>query len=328
MFIRNCPLCNNEIEYTNHLNYQKSLSTKKICTKCSHEKTYVDKVKNILSDDEFLHFDTDNIYYCPKCKNGRKCKNRLKYVSACIKKKLCYSCSKNNFISKLNDKERKKVFGRDTKGEKNPFFNKKHSNETKEKLSKFGKLHPNKPMIGKSVYSVWLKKYGKEIADQKMNEYKRKQSLNSAGKNNPMYGKPSPIGSGNGWSGWYKGWYFRSLLELSYMINIIERFNLKWKSAESQPYKVKYKSFDGKERTYFADFIINDKYVVECKPKKLMKSDLVIRKAIAAKKLFQSKGLIYKLVSVRKLSNLEVKELYDKKMIIFTKRYEQKMINL
>ena len=34
-----------------------------------------------------------------------------------------------------------------------------------------------------------------------------------------MYGRFSPRGSGNGWSGWYKEWYFRSLLELSYMIN-------------------------------------------------------------------------------------------------------------
>jgi len=49
-----------------------------------------------------------------------------------------------------------------------------------------------------------------------------------------MYGKPAPIGSGNGWSGWYKGWYFRSLLELSFMINVIERFKMSWQNAETK----------------------------------------------------------------------------------------------
>jgi hypothetical protein len=39
-----------------------------------------------------------------------------------------------------------------------------------------------------------------------------------------MYGKPSPNGSGN-------GWYFISLHELSYMVNVIERFKLKWNSG-------------------------------------------------------------------------------------------------
>ncbi|MBR4316812.1 MAG: hypothetical protein IKP65_07630 [Alphaproteobacteria bacterium] len=44
-----------------------------------------------------------------------------------------------------------------------------------------------------------------------MIELKKKYSEKSKGKNNPMYGKPAPKGSGNGVSGWYKGWFFRSL---------------------------------------------------------------------------------------------------------------------
>ena len=82
-----------------------------------------------------------------------------------------------------------------------------------------------------------------------------------------MYGKPAPIGSGNGWSGWYKGWYFRSLLELSFMINVIERFNMPWISAENQTYKISYVDTNLKQRNYYADFIIDNKYIVECKPK-------------------------------------------------------------
>jgi hypothetical protein len=36
-----------------------------------------------------------------------------------------------------------------------------------------------------------------------------------------MYGKPSPQGSGNGWSGWYKGKYFRSIMELSFIVEYL-----------------------------------------------------------------------------------------------------------
>jgi hypothetical protein len=63
--------------------------------------------------------------------------------------------------------------------------------------------------------------YGKE----KANKMKNNLSILNSGSKNKMYGKPSPQGSGNGWSGWYKGWYFRSLIELSYMVNVIEK---KW----------------------------------------------------------------------------------------------------
>jgi hypothetical protein len=61
---------------------------------------------------------------------------------------------------------------------------------------------------------------------------KKKMSDSISGEKNFWFGKPSPVGSGNGWSGWYKGWYFRSLLELSFMIKVIERFKFSWKSAD------------------------------------------------------------------------------------------------
>ena len=68
------------------------------------------------------------------------------------------------------------------------------------------------------------------IISEKCKGYKHSQealikiSNASKGKNNPMYGKPSPQGSGNGWSGWYKGIYFRSLLYSSFMSSIDNLF--------------------------------------------------------------------------------------------------------
>ena len=46
-------------------------------------------------------------------------------------------------------------------------------------------------------------------------------SASMSGEQNPMFGKQTPTGAGNGWSGWYKDWYFRSLGELSYVVNVL-----------------------------------------------------------------------------------------------------------
>lgn len=47
----------------------------------------------------------------------------------------------------------------------------------------------NNPMHGKSVYSVWVEKYGEEIANEKMNRHKKNMSEKMSGKNNPFYGR-------------------------------------------------------------------------------------------------------------------------------------------
>lgn len=93
-------------------------------------------------------------------------------------------------------------------------------------------------MFGKTFYDIWVEKYGLEIANQKLIEFKNNRSKSSTGEKNPMFGKTSPTGSGNGWSGWYKDWYFRSINELSFMINVIERFKFTWVSGEKLKYKI------------------------------------------------------------------------------------------
>jgi hypothetical protein len=270
---------------------------------------------------------------CPKCeceityKTENGYKNSIKNNSVCRK---CASSGENNGM-----------FGRT--GELNSFFGKKHSKETLEKQSKIklGKTHSldslekmkglssggKNGMFGKSFYGIWVKKYGIEIADEKLICYKKKQSENNSGENNPMFGKPSPTGSGNGWSGWYKGWYFRSLRELTYMVKVIERFNLSWECGEQKKYKIKYTTFNGKERNYFPDFIINGKYIVESKPKKLWGSDSVVSKKGAAIKFCDSNNFKYKLVDVGILSNDEIKNLYLNGEIKFLPRYEEKFKN-
>ncbi len=48
---------------------------------------------------------------------------------------------------------------------------------TNEVNSKKGLIGENNKMFGRTVYSVWLEKYGKDIADQKLKEQKEKQSI-------------------------------------------------------------------------------------------------------------------------------------------------------
>ena len=285
---------------------------------------------------------------CPNCNKELKYGTKYSFKVAEKKNSLCKSCGLKNTMTddrlkKMSEKvkgENNPMYGK--KGELNPFFGKTHTEESKMKMrdavrdysvyktdefrQKMSNVTTgkNSGMYGKNVYSIWVEKYGVEVADKKQQELREKLSKLSTGENNPMYGKPSPNGSGNGWSGWYKGWFFRSIKELTYVVNVIERFNLTWESAENKNYMIEYFDYKGLKRNYFPDFIINKKYLVEIKPKKLFKSDLVIRKQEAALNFCKKNGLKYKLRSINNLTNKELIDLYLNGEIIFTERYDKK----
>lgn len=282
---------------------------------------------------------------CPLCsrKLGYTIKKNKNYAEK--NKKLCSPCSQKEAHKrpevKLKTKKRALVLSKKYCGSGNPFYGKKHSDETKEKISKVDKAYTKTAefkeksarhgkkngMYGKSIYNVWVDKYGKEEANSRMVKLKKKRSINASGKNNPMYGKPSPQGSGNGWSGWYKGWFFRSLKELSYVINIIEAKKLNWRTAETKDLRIKYIDYKGDERTYLADFLVEEKELIEVKPIRL-KASLTVRLKQAAAEIFCKKmGFIYKIEDVDILKDEEIKELHIKKKIVFTKRYEKKYKN-
>ena len=265
---------------------------------------------------------------CPKCGKTLSYKSKHGFVYSTKNNKLCRTCCQIGIQA----------------GENNPFFGKKHSEETKKKMSensnqkvyrecpeykkRMSELTTgiNNPMYGKTVYETWLSKYGKEQADIKMAEFKGKQSINSSGKNNPMYGKKTPNGSGNGWSGWYKNTYFRSLRELFYIINHLEKNDLKWQTAEK--IKIKYINYDGAERTYSPDFIVENKFLVEIKPEKLHNSPNVQIKKKAEEEYCLTKKLQYSIVDVKDIDFNKIKELHDLKLIRFLPRYEEKFKTL
>lgn len=220
-------------------------------------------------------------------------------------------------------------------GKNNPFYGKRHSDDIKIKISNFNskvrilsdefidkaKSNLSKVSNKKPVYDIWVEKYGKDIADKKLQDLKIKRAANTLGDKNPMYGKPSPQGSGNGWSGWYKNWYFRSIRELSYMIKVIEKQNLSWTNNN---YKISYIDYMGKPRSYYPDFVINDKRIVEIKPKRLHNTPKVIAKRKAAEEFCQNLSMEYEIIDPDLLSNEEIKILYLDNKIKFLDKYDKK----
>lgn len=178
-----------------------------------------------------------------------------------------------------------------------------------------------------SIETIWKRKYSEDKFNLLSQQLREKHRLNASGSNNNMFGKPSPQGSGNGWSGWYKGWFFRSILELSFMIKVIERFKFKWESGEQQKFKVVYNDYLGVQRNYFPDFVLDNKYVVECKPKRLHNTPLVSCKTSYATAYFNSLNLKYKIIDIPKLSTEEFRQLVNSGKIILTDKYKIKYEN-
>lgn len=109
----------------------------------------------------------------------------------------------------------------------------------------------------------FLSKYNtEEEAVIKYKENCKSKSLAQSGSNNHQFGKPSPKGSGNGISGYYKNYYFRSLLEYKF-IKMMEEYELDFicndVNISTLPEKVTIKLPSG--RTYTPDFLVGDDIV-------------------------------------------------------------------
>lgn len=262
---RKCPECNTLLTYKSKSSFYAAIKNNSICKKCSGKKR-----RGISNYDIWLK------------KYGKKeADRRNKQFSE--KRSKCQSGENNSFFNKTHSIETKQTIANHNKG-------KKLSKKTKAKISNktAGK---NNPMYGKSYYDIWVTKYGKKEADILLEKKKAKHRKSSAGKNNPMYNKPSPNGSGNGYKGRYKGLFFRSLRELSFMIKCDE-FGIIYKPAENISIKYKFKN---KDRTYRPDFLIKN-CLIEIKPAKIQKSQIALLKAEAAKNYCISRNLRYKVV--------------------------------
>ncbi len=205
--------------------------------------------------------------------------------------------------------EFKETMSEVTSGEKNPMYG------TKSPMPR-----------GISTYTFWLRRYGKEEADRREIEWKKKLSVTSSGKNNPMYGRSPGHSAGLGYAGKYKGWYFRSLLELSYMIGVIEKEGLAWDNGEKKKYMVPYTSLKGVERTYKPDFFLPDeKKIIEIKPLYALKIPSVQHKIKVSTEYYEKIGYHYEVVTPEMLATEQIQELYENGSIIFGPRNKKKV---
>ena len=125
----------------------------------------------------------------------------------------------------------------------------------------------NNPMFGRGCVGVWRDTLPADQFDQKMAEYKSLRSRQNSGCDNPMFGKPSPKASGHGISGVWNGCHFRSLLELQFLEWHYEKFNCMPLNAETSQYRIILPS----GKYYYPDFVSANGFIVEVKPKRLLK---------------------------------------------------------
>ncbi len=164
-----------------------------------------------------------------------------------------------------------------------------------ETVSRKAKKHGWKRLVWKRRYfrEVWHRHMPKEEATAKMEAVSANFSNTHSGSGNPMYGKPTPQGAGNGWKGWYRDHYFRSLREVTFMIQMDEK-GVKWTPGEKV--SIKYRIGEN-ERTYRPDFITEGK-MIEIKPLKLHESVSVQTKADAGRRYCKEHSLEYCLIDV------------------------------
>ena len=104
------------------------------------------------------------------------------------------------------------------------------------------------------------------------------------------------------------------MIELSFIINYLERKNIGFKSEKEIQGIKYYHSEDKKTRIYYPDFLTN-KYMFEIKPKGLWNTQKNIDKFIAAKEYCKLNNLTYRFVDypiiikpiINKYLNKEIK---------------------
>lgn len=243
-------------------------------------------------------------YYCDDCNELQSCCIVNCKVDQYLNKEhhYCKKCTPKHCFNSLRGKTYEEVYGEE---------------KAKELKKLRSEKNPGKLRKGKTN----IEYYGEEKAKEIFN----KHSIATQGEKNNMYGKPSPQGSGNGWCGWYKNYFFRSILELSFIINYVEKNNINVLSAEK--IKIPY-IYNENKRNYLPDYIDdNNKILYEIKPKHLIKTIENKLKFEEAEKWCLNNGYIFKVITeydFQKLSTNDIKILRENNEIKFIDRYEKK----
>lgn len=200
--------------------------------------------------------------------------------------------------------EQKRNLSRHNSGSKNPFYGKSHSAATRTKMSRNhadfrGDNNPLRKALSKDpskrekLSRLQKLKWTKLKKDEQRFALFRQRASASTVKA-MLDGKCKSYGRGHE-HGWFKSdkqktyIYYRS----SYEHRFLEWCEIHRDKFCACPFSVPYKHPDGRERLYLPDFLVDDRYVVEIKPRSMTNWDINTRKAHSAKSLFSKMGLTY-----------------------------------
>lgn len=273
-----CPICNKEFRTLNsHIHFKHKLSTEEFLSKYPNTKLVSDSIKRDVS---------------------KSCKS-----SGCGKWMKGY---------KFSD-ERKKQYTEMNSGENNPFYGKTHSEKTRKLMSENHAdfTGENNPLVkwlsedekNREEYSRIMKAAWDDPKKYTMLCKRNSKSIEKAilnGNHNPY---------SNCLHGWFsskkfgKKFYYQSSYELDFL-EFCERSD-KVCSLQKVNFSIPYKDDCGKEHNYFPDFVVNEKVVVEIKPKTMLGYNNNREKIEYAKKFCRDRGYKYKLLMEEELSNLD-----------------------
>lgn len=280
---------------------------------------------------------------CPQCRCEISYKSYYSMLYASNDNRLCKRCSARNRAKNLTDEERQRRSVRRRQlniehysGAGNPFYGHHHSQSTVERLRNADRLYAKTPEFSQKVkdamigidtsvdlIKLWTDKFGFEEAQRREEDRRKKISLALSGERNPMFGKPAPRAAGAGIKGWYGEHFFRSLRELSFMLQL-DREGKRWKTGETQEYAVPYVNpYTNVNATYFPDFIVDDYVMVECKPSNFHGTMLVRVKAKAAQAICEQRNMTYKLIDPKMITIDELLQLEQQNLVKLTERTKE-----
>jgi hypothetical protein len=231
---------------------------------------------------------------CPKCDKEISHSNKVARNNAETWQRLCAECG----LIFRNAKKNPRIYPSNCLqcGRERMYSspNKVVNNCKSCSIAKSHQLDPNRlkgsnnPMFGKNPLE--------HLSPERKKELSLKHSQNARGEKNPMFGKPSPLKSGRGISGTYKGLHFRSLLELAFLEHFELEYNTLPLSAEIQEFRVDL----GNGHTYCPDFVSGET-VFEIKPAKLLNTSENSLKIVKGKERFAN----YTVVTEKQLPNYQ-----------------------
>lgn len=221
----------------------------------------------------------------------------------------CSSCTHSEHFRLRNKQNAGKTFEQ--------IYGKEKAKIIKKQRSVFNKNNPwrYKALNQCNTFFKKNKTYEEIYGTEKSVLIKNKLSKSGKGKHgtligpkNPQYGKPAHKLSGKSSKGYYKGIFFRSIYELSFIINVLEKNNIVWESGELKKHIIPYTTKTGTRRNYFPDFI-TEKEIIEVKPSALINTEQNINKQRAAKTYAILKNKIYKVYTEKDFDILKQEQI-------------------